>query len=259
MELQKGTQTLTTDLQNSELALYLQNKKELKIRELKTAEPLNQVLRYCIVLVGIKNDYLPSEAQFSVLADFLRSNQGGYTPSEIKHAFILAVKGSLNVLINSYQSFDSIYVSDVLRAYKDYVTKKGYHMKIQQDEPKQISENEKEAILKDSINKMIKEYNTRLKNGTQLRSDAYGVFYNHLLHLGLIEPSVEYRKNAFELAKKGIVCDNIRDKNERAKYQAFKNNDCDKQNKYFVKCQLKAKSIITNAFLKECFENKMEL
>lgn len=261
MELQKVTQGMMKPSQNGniELQTYLENKQNIKLRDLVNLEPLKEILRYCVILVGIKKDYLPSDAQKAVLIDFLTTRLGGYTPHEIKHAFLLAVEGRLNVSTNTYQSFDSIYVSDVLKAYKDYVTKKGYHMKLQQDETKQISENAKEAILKDSINKMIQEYNIKLKEGTQLKADAYGVFYNHLLHLELIKPSVEYRKNAFELAKKGIPCDNIRDKNDRGRYQAFKNNDCDKQNKYFVKCQLKAKSIIANAFFKECFESKKEL
>lgn len=244
---------------SSELNTYLENKKELSIRELVNNEPLNQALRYCITLVGIKKEYIPSQEQFMVLVDFLRNRQGNYTAGEIKHAFMLAVEGKLEVKVVTYQSFDSVFVSDILNSYKDYITKKGYHYKINQEENKEISEEEKLKILNDDALRVAAEYERILKGFTNQIRDPYGVVYNHLVRLGIISPTKDERKQVFEFCKNKMQCEKITDSNDRKCFTEFKEGVSDKHNKYYVKCKLKSMSYISENFIKKCLSEKRAL
>lgn len=136
---------------------------------------------------------------------------------------------------------------------------KPFKQPYESDEPKEISENDKAAILRDSILEMIKEYDKALTGSLGMKLDTYGVYYNHLVHLELINPNTEEKKKVFEIAKGRIMCDKITDKNDRNKYQDFKNGNCDRQNKYYVKCQLKAKSIMSKQFFNESLKKSRNL
>lgn len=250
---------------NSELAVYLKNRSQIKLRDLVNIEPLKEVLRYCVVLVGIKKESMPSDAQKSVLIDFLINRLGGYSPNEIKHAFLLAVEGKLNVSVTAYQSFDSVYVSDILKAYKNYIVQKNYHRKETQEPiKKEITENEKRAVLKVFFLDLIDRYKKSLKSLRSEINDEYGVVYDQLTRLGIMNATTQEKINAFEKAKLLTFIVNIGDANDRRAFKAFKechfkNGSGDRSNVYYIKCKQQSKSILTDQFIKKSIKENRDL
>lgn len=204
-EIQKATRGMMKPslIGRTELDVYLENRKDLKLRELNDLTPLRETFRYCLALVGIKKENLPTDAQKAVLIDFCINNLSSFTVSEIKHAFTLAVAGKLEVDANSYQSFNPVFVADILNAYKNYTTKKNYHMK-ELDEVKEKTQEEKDDINRAMMLDILNELNESFQNKVYLFSYANGIkYYNCLRYFNLMP---DYKdKNLWDKAKKQTI------------------------------------------------------
>lgn len=97
---------------------------ETKICHLKEIEPIKEVLRYVMVLVGLRAQNFPNEAEKAVLLDFIIKNYGGHTPSEIKLAFTMALQGKLSLdggfSVICYENFSVVYFAGVMNAYRQW-------------------------------------------------------------------------------------------------------------------------------------------
>lgn len=93
--------------------------KDTQIRNLTDHESIKMSLRYIFTLVGLKSENLPSELQKMVLVEFIESEFGWMTPEEMKLAFRMAVAGQLDVEINHFQNFSSVYFAAVANAYRE--------------------------------------------------------------------------------------------------------------------------------------------
>ena len=80
--------------------------------------PLSEVMRYVFVLVGLKRENLPTEAEAMVIRQFIAQNYAATTVEEIKTAFDLAVKGELEVDLRHFQTFSTLYFAQVMKAYE---------------------------------------------------------------------------------------------------------------------------------------------
>lgn len=78
------------------------------------------MLRYAMVLVGLRGNNMPSEEEKFVLLNFIRSNFGNQTPEEIKLAFEWAVAGKLGIDAKCYENFSCEYFGRIMKAYVDF-------------------------------------------------------------------------------------------------------------------------------------------
>jgi len=83
-------------------------------------EDLKQVLRYSMVLVGIRGNNMPTEEEKFVLINFIKTNFGNLTPEEIKLAFEWAVSGKLGIDAKCYENFSCEYFGRIAKSYIDY-------------------------------------------------------------------------------------------------------------------------------------------
>src|SRR5512137_161350 len=91
---QQEWKPLKTGNASANIILQAQSTQSLRLRH---EEDLKQVLRYAMVLVGLRGNNMPTEEEKFVLLNFIRSNFGNQTPEEIKLAFELAVSGKLGI------------------------------------------------------------------------------------------------------------------------------------------------------------------
>lgn len=94
-----------------------------RIAAISDLEPLREVLRYCMVLVGVRSQNLPDGAEKAVLLNHIVQNYGGHTPEEIKLAFEMAVSGKLGLPsdeVKCYENFSCLYFSTIMNAYRNW-------------------------------------------------------------------------------------------------------------------------------------------
>lgn len=105
----------------NELEGYLQSKKVFEAKD----EEIKQVLRYAMVLVGLRADTISSiseEAKMVMLA-FIRKNYHGHTLDEMKLAFLKAVSRELPLEekeISCYENFSCEYIGRIMKAYRKW-------------------------------------------------------------------------------------------------------------------------------------------
>jgi hypothetical protein len=97
-------------------------------------EDLKQVLRYSMILVGLRANNMPNDEEKFVLLNFIRSNFGNLTPEEIKLGFELAVAGKLNIDAKCYENFSCEYFGRIMNAYMVYSMDQTRIIKQKQDE-----------------------------------------------------------------------------------------------------------------------------
>lgn len=83
-----------------------------------TAEELKQVLRYIMVIVGLRAQNWPQEADKQILLHHITTNYRNHTIAEVRLAFDMAVAGQLEVEIDHYQDFSCLYFSRIMTAYR---------------------------------------------------------------------------------------------------------------------------------------------
>lgn len=126
MEIQTTNQRelATTEWKPSEIGKglgiqILQAQNGLAIRK-QSEEDLKQVLRYVMILVGLRGNNLPTDEEKLVLINFIKTNFANQTIPEIKLAFELAVAGRFSVDVKTYENFSCEYFARIMNAYLDY-------------------------------------------------------------------------------------------------------------------------------------------
>ncbi|MFM9060617.1 MAG: hypothetical protein ACKOQP_03020 [Bacteroidota bacterium] len=76
-----------------------------------------KILLWAFAITGLKSQNYPDANQIDILLDFLTTNYPTHSPSEIRHAFNLAISGKLDVDPNHFQSFSASYIARILNAY----------------------------------------------------------------------------------------------------------------------------------------------
>lgn len=118
-------------------------------------QPLKDVLKYVFSLIGLKGINYPNEFDTTmVLIPFIKDKLGLFTVADIKVAFQMAVAGELGEIdLKHYQTFNSIYLSDVMKAYKVYKNR------VIAEEEKRIQKEKfsEELVLSDEEKQEIEE------------------------------------------------------------------------------------------------------
>lgn len=117
-----------------EQIILAQGYKSLRTRH---EEDLKQVLRYSMILVGLRSNNMPTDEEKFVLLNFIKSNFGNLTPEEIKLAFEFAVAGKFNIDAKCYENFSCEYFGRIIKAYNEYSIEetKAIRNKVVESEP----------------------------------------------------------------------------------------------------------------------------
>jgi len=75
---------------------------------------------YAMTLVGFNPKNINSDELFVIL-DNLKRNHKQITLGKFREAFELGANGKLDINLNSYQNFNTLYISNVIGAYKRYL------------------------------------------------------------------------------------------------------------------------------------------
>lgn len=101
-------------------AIAIQQAQSTHSLRVRNEEDIKEVLRYSMLLVGLRGNNLPTEEEKFVLTNFVRSNFGNQTPEEIKIAFEMAVAGKLQVDAKCYENFSCEYFGRIMNAYLEF-------------------------------------------------------------------------------------------------------------------------------------------
>lgn len=95
--------------------------KEKKIYQLSNIGELESALRYCMLLVGIRANNLPSVEEKAILIRHISKHYSGHTVSELRLAFEKAIAGELDVSaedVKAYENFTPVYFSQIINSYR---------------------------------------------------------------------------------------------------------------------------------------------
>ena len=81
---------------------------------------LKQVLRYSMLLVGLRANNMPTEEEKFVLINFIKTNFANVTIAQIKLAFDMAVAGKLQVDAKCYENFSCEFFGRIMAKYLQF-------------------------------------------------------------------------------------------------------------------------------------------
>ena len=229
--LQKHNQQLTkqsksiglikSNFSDNKIKIYEAYRGLKKIRDFKSNDDLKPLIdlvgkwRYYI---GIKEEL--SQEELFMNLNFIRENFSELNLVDINQAIDLSIKGDLDVEVEHYQSFTPLYISRILKSYKEYRNKVIFAIreKVNKIEsiPKELTLNEKVDITKTSLKSMY-------SNREDKRFYDYGgVTYdfikrNNLLVFSkaLVEEAMNFgKKNSIKEIRKSTYADVIQKSNK---------------------------------------------
>lgn len=134
----------------------------------RSQEDLKEVLRYCMVLVGLRGANMPTDEEKFVLLNFIRDNFGNQTPEEIRLAFEYAIAGKFEIDAKCYENFSCEYFGRIVKAYIEFARNEVKVKPKELEEAKPVpSDDELKKMAIDNANfhrQMLIEYN----NGNSL-------------------------------------------------------------------------------------------
>ncbi len=161
---------------------------------LRHEEDIKQVLRYAMVLVGLRGNNMPTEEEKYVLLNFIRSNFGNQTPEEIKLAFDWAVSGKLNIDAKCYENFSCEYFGRIMNAYIDYARQETITVVKEIEASKEIpSDADLKMAAINSANMYSQEMMRCQERNIKMNWIAGGlhVLYDYIVKFGIYEASSE--------------------------------------------------------------------
>jgi hypothetical protein len=174
---------------NTGIELFKENAKGIKIRQLSDLKSLDETLRHCLVVTGVKESNLPNEAQITVLYNFINSYLSSYTLEEVRTAFDLAILGRLNVKKENFQNFSVGFFSDVMKAYDVYIRSCGFLRESINEENKTLPLIDEKKEINKTLNEWFEKSKKEKRNVfreigsdityTMISSIAYDVFKNY--------------------------------------------------------------------------------
>ena len=188
---------LKTGNASANIILQAQSTQSLRLRH---EEDLKQVLRYAMVLVGLRGNNMPTEEEKFVLLNFIRSNFGNQTPEEIKLAFELAVSGKFEIDAKCYENFSCEYFGRIMKTYIDYARQETITVVKEIESPKEIpSDADLKIAAINSANMYSQEMIRCQERGIKMNWIAGGlhVLYDYLVKFGIYEASLEDKQRIY--------------------------------------------------------------
>ena len=188
---------LKTGNASANIILQAQSTQSLRLRH---EEDLKQVLRYAMVLVGLRGNNMPTEEEKFVLLNFIRSNFGNQTPEEIKLAFELAVSGKLEIDAKCYENFSCEYFGRIMKAYIEYARQETITVVKEIEAPKEIpSDADLKMAAINSANMYSQEMIRCHERNIKMNWIAGGlhVLYDYIVKFGIYEASLEDKNRIY--------------------------------------------------------------
>ena len=166
---------------------------------------LKQVLRYSMLLVGLRANNMPTEEEKFVLINFIKTNFANVTLAQIKMAFDMAVAGKLGVDAKCYENFSCEFFGRIMARFLEYSAEETriISQRVIEDEPlPKPSESELKAQAIEALNM----YADQVANDPNFKWLAGGLqhLYDVAKELGLIKLNAE-EKQAIWSKTKGDV------------------------------------------------------
>jgi hypothetical protein len=194
---QQEWKPLRTGNVTADVILQAQSTQSLRLRN---EEDLKQVLRYAMVLVGLRGNNMPTEEEKFVLLNFIRSNFGNQTPEEIKLAFDWAVSGKLNVDAKCYENFSCEYFGRIMKAYIDYARQETITVAQVEEVVKEIpTDRDLKIAAINSANMYAQEMIRCHERNIKMNWIAGGlhVLYDYIVKFGIYEASLEDKQRVY--------------------------------------------------------------
>lgn len=83
-------------------------------------DDLKRVLRYSMLLVGLRANNMPTDEEKFVLINFIKTNFANVTIAQIKLAFDMAVAGKLGVDAKCYENFSCEFFGRIMARYLEF-------------------------------------------------------------------------------------------------------------------------------------------
>lgn len=87
---------------------------------------MNALFRRIFLLVGLRANEMPTEAEGSVLMDFVLRHYGNHSHQEVLMAFEMAIAGKLEIKpedVKTYGSFSTAYFASIMNAFRSWAGK----------------------------------------------------------------------------------------------------------------------------------------
>ena len=147
------------------------------------------LIKWC-VLTGVKP--MPLDEEMRMFVEYVAEHFYRFSLLEIDNAFNLATAGKLNVDPNHYQSFNVIYISNILNAYVEFRGKYilDYRKKLEESQKVEPTEEEKTQLMIEGILEAFDRYKE------EPYFNPFGwVSYDFLTRLGVINLSNEQKED----------------------------------------------------------------
>lgn len=136
-------------------SVALSNPKIYQVSE----DELKGVLKYVMVLVGLRAQNYPDDIEKQILLNFITDHYGGHTPAEIKLAFEMAITRKLDVDATCYENFSIAYFSQIMEAYREWAKEQIKQLPAPVVKPRELKPMEKVDINLIWALKLLNEIN----------------------------------------------------------------------------------------------------
>ena len=227
-----------------------------KIRDLQQNElqTIEQTFRYVFLLIGLRRENQPSEAESMVLAKFVLDYLGKYTTEDIKLAYELAVAKQLKVDVRCFQMFTAQYLGEIMDAYSIHLSNAKMYQRREEEkrklaEEKVYTEEEKKKIDESFFKTMvIDEFENYKKTGQiNIFPISVGIVYKTMKEKGLIIISEKERREIYDEFRFKIISAKMEKPIDLSDMITQ-----DEESRIKMNCQLR---VITNTFEKMKKEN----
>jgi hypothetical protein len=167
---------------------------------------LTKVLRYSMLLVGLRANNMPNEEESFVLLNFIKTNFANVTIAQIKLAFDMAVSGKLGVDAKCYENFSCEFFGRIMAKYLEFSAQETriISQRVVEDEP---LPKPSDKVLKLQAIEIINDFADKVKKGKDTgktfnwMTGGLSELYKMLVKFGIQTISKEemleiWRKNA---------------------------------------------------------------
>lgn len=160
-----STDQLTNSLSSNEQRVIMSHRSNKKIREYDHGDFNELTKRLYAISKGLGVRTTPSVESTTLTLETLKNQFGDFSMQEIAISFELAFGGKLDVDVTNYDSFNVIYLTNILNAYRPYrakIIKRDADLKLNQEKENQMKvidepvEN-KEKRLCESLIKIVEQ------------------------------------------------------------------------------------------------------
>ncbi len=173
---------------------------------LSNEENLKQVLRYSMLLVGLRANNMPTDEEKFVLINFIKTNFANVTIAQIKLAFDMAVAGKLGVDAKCYENFSCEFFGRIMARYLEFSAEETriISQRAVEDEPlpKPSDEEFKLQVINDA-----NFYADQIANNKNFKWLIGGLssLYLNAKETGVLRLSAEERQEIWEKTKHNVL------------------------------------------------------